>query len=146
MNNAITFDQLSHLLTSFEVKTFGKGATDETIKFAEEKLEIIIRGDYRNFLQTFGWGGVQHLELYGLGSDVPPYLDLISVTESERVEMNPKLPKYLIPVMNDGSGNLYCIDTRFVEPFLVFWDHEIGKDQNGIYHFSEWLYHVVKNL
>ncbi|WP_017213662.1 SMI1/KNR4 family protein [Leptospira noguchii] len=57
MNNAITFDQLFHLLTSFEVKTFGKGATDETIKFAEEKLEIIIKGDYRNFLQTFGWGG-----------------------------------------------------------------------------------------
>ncbi|EMO40050.1 hypothetical protein LEP1GSC074_0478 [Leptospira noguchii str. Hook] len=48
--------------------------------------------------------------------------------------------------MNDGSGNLYCIDTRFVEPFLVFWDHEIGEDQIGTYHFSEWLYRVVKNL
>ncbi|EKR75569.1 hypothetical protein LEP1GSC041_1591 [Leptospira noguchii str. 2006001870] len=58
--------------------------------------------------------------------------------------MNPKLPKYLIPVMNDGSGNLYCIDTRFVEPFLVFWDHEIGKDQNGIYHFSEWVVSCCK--
>ncbi|WP_061231596.1 SMI1/KNR4 family protein [Leptospira noguchii] len=73
-------------------------------------------------------------------------MDLISVTESERVEMKPKLPKYLIPIMNDGSGNLYCIDTRFVEPFLVFWDHEIGEDQIGTYYFSEWLYRVVKNL
>ncbi|WP_000498073.1 hypothetical protein [Leptospira interrogans] len=37
----IIFDQLFRLLTNFEVKTLGKGATDETIKFAEEKLEII---------------------------------------------------------------------------------------------------------
>ncbi|EMJ56953.1 SMI1/KNR4 family protein [Leptospira interrogans serovar Valbuzzi str. Duyster] len=140
----ITFDQLFRLLTSFEVKHWVR----ELIKFAEEKLEITIRGDYRNFLQTFGWGGVQHLELYGLGLDVPPYLDLIRVTESERVEMNRKFPKYLIPIMNDGSGNLYCIDTRFIEPSIIFWNHEIGGDQNpyrGI-SFSEWLYRVVKNL
>ncbi|MBE8310297.1 hypothetical protein, partial [Leptospira borgpetersenii] len=49
----ITFDQLFRLLTNFEVKILGKGATDETIKFTEEKLEIIAISEfhYNYFLE-----------------------------------------------------------------------------------------------
>ncbi len=87
-------------------------------------------GGYRQFLRRFGWGGVEDIELFGLGADVPSFLHLVVMTESERSEMSPALPTHLIPVMNDGGGNLYCLDSRgAAEPPVVFWDHTAGEDQ-----------------
>ena len=97
---------------------------------AERSLGIPIEGAYRSFLMQFGWGGVEHLELYGLGKDAPAYLELVAMTQSERTEMNPRLRPALLPVMNDGAGNLYCLDTSVRgEPPVVFWDHTQGTDQ-----------------
>lgn len=62
--------------------------------------------------------------------DVPPYLDLVAVTESERTQMRPALPSHLIPIMNDGGGNLYCLDaSQAGEPTVVFWAHTLGEEQ-----------------
>jgi hypothetical protein len=53
------------------------------------------------------------------------------------------LAQHLIPVMNDGSGNLYCLDTSVAdEPPIVFWDHEAGSDQTPEIEsgsFASWL-------
>lgn len=48
----------------------------------------------------------------------------------ERTEMHPALPPYLVPLMNDGGGNLYCLDSRREgEPPVVLWNHEAGESQ-----------------
>jgi hypothetical protein len=61
---------------------------------------------------------------------VPPWLNLVEMTRSEREQMRPALPHHLIPLMNDGGGNLYCLDSRGAgEPPVVFWDHEAGDQQ-----------------
>ena len=32
--------------------------------------------------------------------------------------------------MNDGGGNLYCLDSsKAGEPTIVFWDHTAGEEQ-----------------
>lgn len=112
------------------MKSLGSGASEPTIVAASARLGVNLVGGYRLFLQRFGWGGVGSFELYGLGSDVPPYLDLVSVTESERAEMHPALPPYLVPLMNDGGGNLYCLDSRTEsEPPVVFWNHAASAAQ-----------------
>src|SRR5687768_6924200 len=98
------------LLKKAKSASFGKGASEQEIDAAEKILGCTIRGDYRQFLSTFGWGGASHFEIYGVGSDVPPYLDLVRTTRSERTEMTPRLPEYLLPLMNDGGGNHYCLD------------------------------------
>lgn len=109
----------------------GTGANEAEITEAERALGITIRGGYRQFLLKFGWGGRSAFEMYGLGEDVPSYLSLVGMTQSERMEMEPPLPPYLLPLMNDGGGNHYCLDTRIVtgEPPVVLWIHDESVDQ-----------------
>ncbi len=100
------YDELKRLLIQSGSLTVGKGATEFEIQEAQRALDLLIQGDYRNFLLDFGWGGAGDFELYGLGSDVPPHLNLIAITHSERTEMRPPLRHELIPVMNDGGESL----------------------------------------
>jgi len=124
--------------------SFGSGATEQEIAAAERLLGVSIRGDYREFLRRFGWGGVGDIELFGLGRDVPKYLDLAVLAASERDEMNPPLPHHLLPVMNDGGGNLYCIDTIRADemPTVVLWRHDEPITQKPTHQandFTSWL-------
>jgi hypothetical protein len=118
------------LVASTEVDV-GAGATETEIHDAEQKLAVAIRGGFRFFLRRFGWGGAGADELYGLGRDVPRWLDLVRVTQSERTEMHPPLPAHLLPIMNNGAGDLVCLDTLAFqdEPPVVMWWHEDGPDQ-----------------
>jgi len=126
----MTFHELAELLEKNPSKSFGRGVAEAEINTASARLGVSLTGSYRLFLQRFGWGGVGSLELFGLGADVPPYLSLTAMTRSEREEMSPALPKHLIPLMNDGGGNLYCLDSRTAgEPPIVFWDHTAGEQQ-----------------
>lgn len=125
----MTYDDLRDMLMQSKTLAVGKGATEFEIQEAQQRIGLPIRGDYRRFLVDFGWGGVGSFELYGLGADVPPFLNLVTITHSERVEMSPPLRYSLIPVMNDGGGNLYCLDSTLMDPRVVFWDHEGSEAQ-----------------
>ena len=137
------FPEIAARLLALEFRQLGAGATPSEIDAAEKGLDLRIEGGYRQFLQRFGWGGAGHFELYGLGRDVPFHLDLVRLTQSERQEMRPRLALHLLPLMNDGGGNLYCMDTRISgEPPVVFWDHEMGPDQKPALdasNFETWL-------
>lgn len=143
------FEKVKHRLDAHPNKVFGQGASEEDIQAAEAALGLPLVGAYRAFLRDFGWGGVDHLELYGLGADVPPYLHLVTIVESERHEMAPSLPYNLVPVMNDGAGNLYCIDTNAAGRPVVFWDHSLGYEQQPevcAVGFAEWLEQQLDQL
>jgi hypothetical protein len=139
----MTFHELSELLEKNPTKSLGQGVTDLEVDAASAELGVKLTGGYRLFLKRFGWGGVGSIELFGLGADVPPYLSLIAMTRSEREEMSPALPTQLIPLMNDGGGNLYCLDSRVPdEPPVVFWDHTAGEQQEPTRvasNFTTWL-------
>src|SRR5882757_10057180 len=107
----MSFDEIRSIFERAVDSIIGHGVVESEIVRAESRLQIRINGEYRTFLQTYGWGGVGSVEVFGLGSDVPQFLDLVRVTESERTEMHPRLAPHLLPVMNDGGGNLYCLDT-----------------------------------
>ncbi len=143
-----SYSELATRLVNFECRDLGTGVSDNEIAAAERSLELRIEGGYRQFLKQFGWGGVEHLELYGLGG--PPHLDLLQVTESERSEMEPPLSPHLLPVMNDGGGNLFCLDTKAAnDPPIVFWDHTGGADQAAEIEgesFSSWLWAQLNGL
>lgn len=125
-----SYDDVFEMLKRFGELASGSGADGETIGEAESSLGVPINGGYRVFLERFGWAAIGGLEIYGLGLDVPRHLDLVKVTFSERQEMEPSLPFSLVPVMNDGFGDLFCIDTRIdSEPPVVFWEHSAGPRQ-----------------
>lgn len=139
------FATLKPRLEQHPTNDLGGGATAAQIRAAERELGVALRGSYRSFLHSFGWGGVDDIEIFGLGADVPRHLNLVEVTKSERNEAQPPLPVSLIPVMNDGAGNLYCLDaseTYREEYAVVFWDHEAGGDQEPEQvagDFAQWL-------
>ncbi|MDQ3703999.1 MAG: SMI1/KNR4 family protein [Chloroflexota bacterium] len=124
---------------------FGRGATPQEIQLAEQQLSVVFPRSYKEFLEQFGWASLEGLELYGLGEDVPAYLDLVKVTLSERMEMRPRLPRPLLPLMNDGAGNHYCLDVGSGEQGecpVVFWDHNQGESQDPEYvarNLEAWL-------
>lgn len=110
----------------------GQGASPAEIRHAEHRLGTTLPRGYKSFVAEFGWGTFAQWELYGLGADVPPQLDLVRVTLEERTEFHPLNPPQLIPILNDGGGNLHCLDTsRLVsgECPVVVWDHELQADQ-----------------
>lgn len=110
----------------------GRGADAEHILRVADVFGSEIRTAYRQFLAEFGWGGAQDLELFGTGADVPQFLDVASAMVLERTEFSPPLPLDLLPVLNDGGGNLYCLARPSNESDdwpVVFWDHELGVNQ-----------------
>lgn len=137
------------MLDSFES---GAGASSDEIRRAENLLQVKFPTSYRLFLENWGWMAIEHLEFYGLGSDVPHHLNLIRITMSERKEAVPALNSKLVPLLNDGAGNLYCLNTRRLnddECSIVFWDHEGGPDQQAeevAPSFVEWLDRTIKEL
>lgn len=116
-------------LRSFRGADFGRGATSQEIELAKQQLGVKeFPRSYKAFLEQFGWASIDGLGLHGLEEDVPAYLDLVNVTLSERTKMGPRLPSHLVPMMNDGFGNHYCLDVGLGEQGeypVVFWDYNL---------------------
>ena len=123
----------------------GSGASADSVKEAEKVLSVRFPYSYKAFLLEFGWGSFWSREVYGLGSDVPAYLDVVKITLSERTEMRPRIPVHLVPICNDGGGNHYCLNTREMsgdECSVVFWDHTLNERQQPEKYsedFVDWL-------
>lgn len=130
----------------------GSGASSERIECAERELAVRLPESYKAFLREFGWGGLGHWEVYGLGSGAPFHLELVHETVSERTEFMPRLPLPLIPLMNDGGGNHYCLDTSVLsegECPVVFWDHDLGEAQTPhrvAPDFTAWLSEMLDQV
>jgi len=148
----VTFDEVRVRLEGPSRKHFGHGASEAEIDHAEQALGVRFPRSYRCFLCRFGWGGVGYLEIFGLGADAPPYLHVVNVTMRERTEMRPPLPRYLVPIMNDGAGNHHCLDTRTFsgdECPVAFWNHELGilqEPRKIAGSFSDWLAEQLTQL
>jgi cell wall assembly regulator SMI1 len=144
-------EQIRRLRSCREAE-FGRGATLREIELAEKQLGVELPGSYKAFLGHFGWASFEGLELYGLGGDVPAYLDLVEVTLGARTQVRPRLPSRLIPLTNDGAGNHYCPDVAPGEQGecpVVFWDHNLGESQDPEYvapNLEAWLSEELDTL
>ncbi len=124
----------------------GDGATDADIAEAERTLGVSFPRSYREFLSKYGWADIGTREIYGLGPDLPVYLRVVDMTLEERSPENgARIPRHLVAILNDGGGNLHCLDTSRTideECPVVFWDHDMGPDQQPdewSANFVEWL-------
>jgi hypothetical protein len=131
----------------------GRGASDRDVSDAESQIGVHFPASYKAFLTNFGWVRVSFDMLYGLGPDVPAPYELVKNVLCERHEAYPHIPKHLLPILNDGAGNHYCLDTakfRGDECPVVFWDHEHpdGPDQVPVHisaSFDRWLIDLIAN-
>lgn len=105
----MTYEQLRERLMSDPNVEHGAGATAEVVDHAQEVLGVPFSESYRRFLMDFGWAEIGHFEVYGLGADVPEYLDVVKQTLWERIEAGYHLPRHLVPIMNNGGGDHYLL-------------------------------------
>jgi hypothetical protein len=82
----------------------GRGVSEREVTDAEAMVGSF-PDDYRVFLSRFGYAAVGADQVFGLGDDVPKYLDVVAMTVLERRE-SPGLPAAAIVIFNDGGGNL----------------------------------------
>src|SRR5262245_39483618 len=133
----------------------GNCATLDEIRQAEHALGVAFSLSYLRFLALYGWAEIGCFQVYGIGAGVPEHLNIVSNTIGEREEFEPHMPHHLIPVMNDGSGNHYCLDSSCAnaddEMPIVFWDHESPAGESQMPKavaptFEHWLYERAKFL
>jgi cell wall assembly regulator SMI1 len=144
---------MARCIDSVANKDYGRGASDREISDAEHVLGVRFPEDYKFFLSRFGWAEIGCDILYGLGTDAPYGHSVVKNAVSERHEAQPHIPHHLVPIMNDGAGNNYCLDTlRFHggECPVVFWDHEHPNGSNQVpidvaQSFGQWIVDRIGN-
>jgi cell wall assembly regulator SMI1 len=140
------------LLQFLRSESHGDGASEAEIRAAELRLGVRLPGAYRDFLREFGWAAAGPFEFFGLGPSIPPYLDLVATTLEERTLYRPYIPWHLVPLLNDGFGNHYCLDTSQMnagECPVVFWNHELDESQTPepvADNYEMWLVGLLDDL
>lgn len=128
----MALSKIEGLLKNRNDVNFGEGITNSELMNLEKKLEVVFHPDLNDYLMKFGWLEIGHLEFFGSGEEIPAYLNILEITETERNESHIKLPRNYIPLLNDGAGNLYCIDVKKDSATygqIVFWDHDLPETQ-----------------
>lgn len=127
------------------IKRGGTGATTDEINTAESRLRVKFPQSYRVFLAKYGYAQFEGEEVFGLGKDSPEHLNLLIQTDEERQRTFPKLDSDMLPIMQDGSGNLVCLDTsQFYDDEcpVIFWDIYVAPSERisiVAKSFDEWM-------
>ncbi|WP_437876215.1 SMI1/KNR4 family protein [Sorangium sp. So ce513] len=146
----MTFDDLEKILRTRDDVVMGTGCDESLVSYAERALGVTFPSALRDYLIRFGHLELGHFEMFGLGEDLPDYLDLVKMTRSERTDTGCPIRSDLVPLLNDGGGNLYCIGTTGAAAGSVFfWDHERGPGQEPdkcASSLTEWVVELLGDL
>jgi len=104
-------------------------------------------------IREFGFIEIGSSTIYGMGSSSEPNgANVRKITTFERVMASPQLRSEFIPIMADGMGNHYCLDTSRVsrdDCSVVFWQHDHPKGEMQMVKlvnksFISWLVGLIK--
>ena len=141
------FAILSALLRSRDDVEFGRPVTPLEVSEAETQLGTPFPTDYRMFLTEFGSLSIAHYQIYGLGAGIDDNLDVVKMTLEERADY--MLPADLVAVMNDGGGNLICLDVGDMDDeicgVVTHW-HDSRTTEPRAPSFSDFLYDLINDL
>ncbi len=125
-------------LSQFSFVT-GDGVSAEKISDFERQLDLILPADFKAYLSRFGWLEFESEECFGLGVGIPAYLDLVQIVSTERVA---GLPCHLLPIRNNGFGDLDCIDlmaSGLDISVIVCFEHDTHAMTVIAHGFDQWL-------
>ena len=129
--------------------------TLKEIRRAESLLGAKLPRSYLEFLKKGVDPGISSHEMYRIGRGIRKSLNIAEANRSEREDVEPALPDFLVTFLNDGGGNQYCFDTR--RPTrngdcpIVFFSHECSTETNLKRNvvvgasFREWLLDEVRS-
>lgn len=138
-----TYERLRDHLWAIDDLEYSGPAPAAAVDTAERALGPLPE-DYILFLREFGSVSVHHWEIYGVGPEVPPYLDVVVMTMEERATGG--LPNDLIAIMNDGAGNLTCMTSaeRSTRGIVLWWHSPAGREDPLAGSFTDWLLELVQ--
>ncbi|UPW85455.1 SMI1/KNR4 family protein [Lysinibacillus sp. Ag94] len=115
------------------------GVNEETIREAEQMLNVTFPKSYHWFLKQYGSGGLQGIYTYGCRT---PAADSAVVYHTKLYREEYDLPLQYI-VLEDIDGSVRCLDTNQMndgECPVVFWDR-FSKEPYAITYenFSDYL-------
>ena len=139
-------------IKSCKKKTIGEPASLEFIKSTEDHMGVKFPTSYKEFLRAYGWAEIYGNYFFGVGLNIPSIFNLPKVSLDEHTIVQPVMPMHLIPVLNDGAGNHYCLDTSHYDGLneckIAFWDHELNSDPSWpieimFYSYGEFIIHKI---
>ena len=139
-------NRLKSKFPTLEFETAG-GCDDAIIKNVESKLGLIFPADFVQYLREFGQLSVGHFDFFGQGKDIPEFLDLCLVAQSEWQLAG--LSKSLLPICNNGGGDLYCLDCKLsttLKSVICFVPHETHASEKIADGIEEWLCEKLASL
>jgi antitoxin YobK len=125
---------------------------ESEITKCEKALNLLLPKSYREFILTFGVGGIFGEEIYGLGIPDTAVPNVMWITKDLRGSDN--LPYHLVPIYTTGFDNEYfCLDCSNIvkkdddnAPVVLFVDGLDPKEQQfeQIYdNFGDFLYNLL---
>ena len=123
----------------------GTGLSEAEIDGVEKALGRLPLG-YRALLGRFGWISVGPFDIYGVGEALPEYLNVLTVAKDEWAQGG--LPPNLIPLRNDGGGNLYCVGIQGddIREEVFFWEHATRRSYAVARDLEEWLVEMIASI
>ena len=113
--------------------------TEVEVHAVEAEVGALPSG-YRSLLQRFGWVSFGHFEIYGAGTALPHYLDVVFMAKHEWEHGG--LSRHLVPIMNNGGGDLYCVagaEVGGADEAVHLWVHEERSTHPVAGDMEEWI-------
>lgn len=147
MPAARTIDSVLKKLRKHPSAETHRGATDDELRYFAKISGRKLPASYTTFLKEVGFADLGSDTIYGLGPDATKATSVLENMVTESTMANPPMLSYLIPLMNDGAGNHYCLDTRRIKAGdcpVVLWVHddplqELQKPERVASSFCKWL-------
>ncbi len=118
-------DQLVHNLKQFSdvLAVFQPPADPALITAFETQHHLCLPADYKRVLMHMNGFSLMGNDVYGI-DDSPT--SLAAVYHREHALVNYPQDAHLVPFSDDGRGNFYCFDTRFITTEtatcpIIFW-------------------------
>ncbi len=112
-----------------EISDFGKPASSQSIRRAEEFLSLGFPVDYRDYLMRWSWLSIGPNEYFGIISEnfeSASHQNAIGFTQMCRRERS--YPNHLIVVRNNEGDELHSLDTTDPDASrIVVWDTNLRK-------------------
>ncbi|NPC93608.1 SMI1/KNR4 family protein [Bacillus sp. WMMC1349] len=126
-------NQILKMINAYEEKgDFFGNVTNEEISLSERKLRCKFPCEYKEFVKTFGSGGICGVDVLGVEKD--GYASVVDETERFRRFGLPK--KYL--VIENVDEFVYCLDTEDGHN-VIRWDDTSKKEVKRFDSFNEYL-------
>ncbi|MFV0380949.1 MAG: SMI1/KNR4 family protein [Breznakia sp.] len=110
---------------------------EEKIKEAEEKLNLELPTQYKNFLESFGHGGIGGLEILGIGNNKLIFVETTLRYREYGLSLN------LITIENCDEW-LYCVDVN--DGKIVMWANGCKEISVAYNNFDEYLEDRIKDV